>query len=62
MDLVESSGKPSGFQMWSIMKGVVEQPKLKWYTVVLAEDEDEALQLGQAEYASKDIEKDKEAA
>lgn len=61
MDLV-ASGKPTGLQMWSVTKGVVEQPELKWYTVVLAKDEDEALQLGQAEYASKNIEKDKEAA
>ncbi len=63
MDIKEPSGKPTGLQIWSITKGAVEEPKLKWYTVVLAEDEDEALQLGQAEYASKDIEeKDKEAA
>lgn len=60
MDLVTTSG-PTGLQIWSIMKGAVEEPKLTWHTVVLAEDEDEALQLGQAEYASKDIEKDEAA-
>ena len=55
------AGKPQGLQMWSIQTGTVEEPKLKWHTVVLATDEDEALQLGQAEYASKNIKKKKVA-
>lgn len=50
MDL--SVGKPSGLQMWSTQLGVIENPKLKWHTVVMAHDEDEALQLGQNVYAS----------
>ena len=62
MDLVEASGKPTGLQMWNIQTGVIEESKLKWHTVVLAADEDEALKLGQAEYASKDIKKSKEQA
>jgi len=52
---MKSSGESTGLQMWIILSGAVEEPKLKWYTVVLAVDESEALQLGQAEYASKDI-------
>lgn len=60
MDLVEKSGKSTGLQMWSIQAGTVKEPQLKWYTVILAANEDEALQLGQAEYASKNIEKDKD--
>lgn len=51
-----------GLQMWSIQTGIVEKSKLKWYTVVLALDEDEALKLGQAKYASKDIDTSKEQA
>ncbi len=62
IDNVDPSGKPIGLQMWSIQTGTVKESKLKWHTVVLAKDEDEALQLGQAEYASKDIEKIKEQA
>ena len=46
--------KSSGLQIWSIQAGTVKEPKFKWHTVVLAKDENEALQLGQAEYASKD--------
>jgi hypothetical protein len=38
-------------QMWSIQKGEVKEPKLKWHTVLLAEDDDEALKLAQKEYA-----------
>jgi len=51
MNLV-SAGKPSGLQIWSTQSGVIENPELKWHTVVLAHDEDEALQLGQDEYVS----------
>ena len=62
MDLLQTSGEPFGLQLWSIQKGTIEEPNLKWHTVVLAADENEALQLGQAEYASKDIEKSHQAA
>ena len=61
MNLTKSSGEPTGLQIWSIQVGTIEEPKLKWHTVVLAIDEDEALQLGQAEYASKDTEKEQAA-
>ncbi len=60
MDLVTPSG-PTGLQTWSIQTGDIKEPKLKWHTVVLANDEDEALQLGQAEYASKNTEKEQAA-
>lgn len=62
MNLMKSSGESSGLQMWIILSGAVEESKLKWYTVVLAANESEALQLGQAEYASKNIEKKEQAA
>ncbi len=62
-DLVTKSGESTGLQIWNIQPGAVENPKLKWYTVVLAKDENEALELGQAEYASKkNIEKKVQAA
>lgn len=51
MDLI-SAGKPSKLQIWSTQSGVIEDPKLKWHTVVMAHNEDEALQLGQDVYAS----------
>lgn len=53
--MTTSSG-PTGLEMWSIQSGTIKEPKLKWHTVVLAIDEDEALQLGQAEYASRNKE------
>lgn len=53
---------PIRLQMWSIQTGTVEKSKLKWHTVVLAGDEDEALKLGQAEYASRGINKNQEQA
>ncbi|KKK65926.1 hypothetical protein LCGC14_2969230 [marine sediment metagenome] len=62
MDLVMKSGDTIGLQMWNIQLGAVKDPQLKWHTVVLAKDEDKALQLGQAEYASKNIEKKVQAA
>lgn len=62
MNLVTPSGKPQGLQMWYIEKGAIDAPELKWHTVVLAQDEDEALQLGQAEYATRNITKNKEEA
>jgi hypothetical protein len=60
MDILEPSGKQSGLQMWSTKAGVVKAPKLKWHTVVLAKDDDEALELGQAEYACPNTNKDKD--
>ncbi|MHA2279763.1 MAG: hypothetical protein ACXAC5_02550 [Promethearchaeota archaeon] len=51
MTLKERSGQPAGLQIWSILKGVVEKPKLDWHTVVLAENEDEALHLAHQKYA-----------
>lgn len=62
MDIVTISGSSTGLQMWNIQSGAVKHPKLKWHTVVLAKDENEALKLGQAEYASKDIEEKVQAA
>jgi len=50
-----------GLQMWSIQKGEVKEPKLKWHTVLLAEDDDEALKLAQQEFAGV-IDKQSEAA
>ena len=61
MDLMAQSNQ-TGLQIWSIQKGSAKEPELKWYTVVLGLDEDEALQLGQAEYASKNIEEKVQAA
>lgn len=61
MDLVTRSGDSTGLQMWNIQSGVIEEPQLKWHAVVLAIDKDEALQLGQAEYASKNIKEKVEA-
>ena len=62
LDLTTISGSSTGLQIWNTRPGAVENPKLKWHTVVLAKNEDEALELGQAEYASKYIEKKVQAA
>ena len=59
MDATNGAGKLTGLQFWSIRPGEVEEPKLKWHTVILALDEDEALKLGQDEYAGKHIKKPK---
>jgi len=41
----------SDLQIWSIQKGEVKEPKLKWHTVLLAENDDEALEVAQQEFA-----------
>ncbi len=46
----DRGGKPTGLQIWNIQKGEKEDSQLKWYTFVSADDEDEALRLGQEEY------------
>ena len=57
MDALDGAGTPIGLQFWNIQSGEVGELKLKWHTVVSALDEDEALQLGQDEYAGKQIKK-----
>lgn len=57
MEPKSGGGQPLGVQIWKILTGEIEEPKLLWHTVVLACDEDEALQLGQDEYAGKHISK-----
>lgn len=51
----------SDLQIWSIYKGEVKEPKLKWHTVLLAENDDEALEVAQQEFAGV-IKKQSEAA
>lgn len=55
LDATNGAGQPLGLQFWNVRAGVVKEPKLKWYTIVLAHDEEEALELGQNEYAGKHI-------
>lgn len=55
MDILDASQKSVGLQLWDIQTKSAKKSDFKWHTVVLATNEDEALQLGQAEYASKDI-------
>lgn len=51
MTLKDYRGKSTGLQMWSILPGTVKNPNLEWFTVVLAHDDNDALQLAQHEYA-----------
>ena len=57
----DNGGKPTGLHMWHILEGTVDSPKYKWFTVVLAHNKDDALQLAQHKYAGV-IKKESEAA
>lgn len=51
------NGEPTGLQVWHINQGSVTKAKLSWKTVVLAENEEEAIYLGQKEYSEKLLKK-----
>lgn len=52
LTLKQQDGSSTGLQMWSICKGELKEPKWEWYTVILADDADQALQLAQESYIS----------
>ena len=51
------NGEPTGLQVWHISPGNVTKAKLSWETVILAENEEEAVYLGQKEYSEKLLKK-----
>jgi len=61
MTLKTGGGESTGLQVWSVLLGKIKDPKLEWFTVVLAHNEDDALQLAQQTYAGV-IKQESEAA
>lgn len=51
------NGEPTGLQVWHINSGNVTKAKLSWKTIVLAENEEEAVRLGQKEYSERLLKK-----
>lgn len=62
LDLKTPAGKPQGLQIWDIQSGKTDGEGMRWFITVEADNEEEALKLGQSIYSGKKVQAKAEAA